>query len=72
MTDYQRRVRLTLTAAEADALAVAITDSQAHPWEVPAREAAALERARVALDRARVLADRRNAEKVAAKAAKED
>lgn len=67
MTDYERRVRLTLTAAEASALSVAITDSQNHGWEVPAREAAALERARVKLVVAQVAASKRNAEKAAKK-----
>ena len=50
-------VRLVLTHSEADAVATAIEDSQANianGWDVPAREVAALERARAKLDRARV------------------
>ena len=65
MSIYQRRVRLTLTAAEADALEAAITDAQNHPWEVPAREAAALERTRIKLSTAVSLAAARNAVKAA-------
>lgn len=72
MADYQRRVRLTLTEAEADALDTAIVDSQNHAWEVPAREVAALERARVKLDTARQVASARNAEKAARKLAGAD
>lgn len=70
MADYERRVILALTRAEADALDVAIQDMQgniANGWDVPAREVAALLRAKGKLVAAQSRAERRNAEKATAK-----
>lgn len=70
MADYQRRVRLTLTRAEAKAVADAVTISRVGrgaPF-FEAAQANALERAEAKLLDAITSADVRNAEKRQAKA----
>jgi len=75
MTDYQRRVRLTLTAAEAEALGMAISEVMAGELDETtgwsSREVAGLQRACSKLYFAIGVAARRNAEKAATKAAKD-